>query len=262
MGVKGAAVATVLSRFAELAIVVVCVHKNHAEYPFMQGVYRSLYVPLNLVGEFFVKGLPLMINETLWATSVAVVNQCYSIRSLDAVAAVNISQTFWNVFSIAYMAVGIAVGIILGQMLGAGRLDEVKSAAYKMIAFSFTIASCVAVVYSILAGFIPLVYNTEPEIQQLATNLMRITALIMPFEALTHSSYFTLRSGGKMLITFIFDCGFAWFGTVFIAYTLSNFTQAPFILIFIAVQSVSAIKAMTGVLLVRKGGWIKRIVAK
>ncbi|MBP0980851.1 MAG: polysaccharide biosynthesis C-terminal domain-containing protein, partial [Oscillospiraceae bacterium] len=110
MGVKGAAVATVLSRFAELAIVVVCVHKNHAEYPFMQGVYRSLYVPLNLVGEFFVKGLPLMINETLWATSVAVMNQCYSIRSLDAVAAVNISQTFWNVFSIAYMAVGIAVG--------------------------------------------------------------------------------------------------------------------------------------------------------
>ncbi|MBP1557435.1 MAG: MATE family efflux transporter [Oscillospiraceae bacterium] len=262
MGVKGAAVATVLSRFAELAIVVVCVHKNHAEYPFMQGVYRSLYVPLNLVGEFFVKGLPLMINETLWATSVAVVNQCYSIRSLDAVAAVNISQTFWNVFSIAYMAVGIAVGIILGQMLGAGRLDEVKSAAYKMIAFSFTIASCVAVVYSILAGFIPLVYNTEPEIRHLATNLMRITALIMPFEALTHSSYFTLRSGGKMLITFIFDCGFAWFGTVFIAYTLSNFTQAPFIWIFIAVQSVSAIKAMTGVLLVRKGGWIKRIVAK
>lgn len=262
LGVKGAAIATVLSRFAELAVVIFCLHKNSGEYSFMQGVLNSLYLPKKLAAEIFIKGLPLIINETLWATGIAVVNQCYSVRSLDAVAACNISQTFWNVFSIAYMAVGTAVGIILGQMLGADKLDEAKPAAYKMIAFSFAISSVVALLYSVLAGVIPLAYNTEPQIRHLATQLMRMTAVIMPFEALTHSSYFTLRSGGRMMITFIFDCGFTWGGNVLLAYTLGSFTAVPFLGIFAAVQCVSIIKAVAGLMLVRNGGWVKKIVAQ
>lgn len=262
LGVKGAAIATVLSRFAELAVVMLCVYRNSGEYHFMRGALRSLYLPKRLAAEIFIKGLPLIINETLWATGIAVVNQCYSVRSLDAVAACNISQTFWNVFSIAYMAVGTAVGIILGQMLGADKLDEAKPAAYKMIAFSFAISSVVALAYSVLAGVIPLVYNTEPQIRHLATWLMRMTAIIMPFEALTHSSYFTLRSGGRMMITFIFDCGFTWGGNVLLAYTLSSFTTLPFLWIFAAVQCVSIVKAMAGLMLVREGGWVKKIVAQ
>lgn len=260
MGVNGAAIATVLSRFVELLIVLIFTHRNHEKYHFMKGVYSSFKVPRELVSRLFIKGLPLIINETLWAASVAVVNQCYSMRSLDAMAACNISQTFWNVFSIAYMAVGSAIGIILGQMLGAGELQEAKRSAYKMIAFSFSIGSAVAIVYFVLAKYIPLAYNTEPEIRLLATELMRITAIIMPFESLTHSSYFTLRSGGKMLITFIFDCGFAWCANVTLAYILSRFTMVPFIWIFTAVQMVSVLKATVGILLVRKGGWVKNIV--
>lgn len=262
LGVQGAAIATVLARFTELAVVMVCVHRNGVKYQYMRGVYKTLYLPWRLVCDFFIKGLPLIINETLWATGIAVVNQCYSVRSLDAVAACNISQTFWNVFSIAYMAVGTAVGIILGQMLGADKLDEAKPAAYKLIAFSFAISSVVALIYSILAGIIPLVYNTEPQIRHLATFLMRITALTMPFEALTHSSYFTLRSGGRMMITFIFDCGFTWGGNVLIAYLLSNFTALPFVWIFAAVQSVSVVKAAAGLLLVKRGSWVRKIVVR
>ncbi len=261
LGVNGAAIATVLSRFVELAIVMVCSHKDKAKYPFMTGVYRSLYVPKKLIGSLFVKGLPLMVNETLWAAGVAVISQSYSLRGLDAVAASNISQTFWNVFSIAYMAVGVAIGIILGQLLGANKLKEAKEASGKCIAFAFVIASAVAVVYIVCAEFIPLAYNTEPEIRHLATRLMQITAIAMPFGAVTHSSYFILRSGGKMLITFIFDCGFMWGASVSLAFFLSRFTDISFLWLFAAVQSVDAIKALLGVLLVKKGFWVKNIVA-
>lgn len=260
LGVEGAAIATVLSRFVELSVVMIASHRSKT-FAFMKGVYRSLYVPRELVAQLFIKGLPLIINETLWATGMAVVNQCYSIRGLDAMAACNISQTFWNVFSIAYMAVGSAIGIILGQMLGAGKLEEARQSSYKMIAFSFVIAAAVALIYIICAEFIPLVYNTEPQIRQLATRLMQITALTMPFEALTHASYFTLRSGGKMLVTFIFDCGFTWCGNVLLAFLLSRFTTLPFIALFAAVHLIPLVKAVFGILLVKKGAWIKNIVA-
>lgn len=260
LGVAGAAIATVVSRFTELLIVIIATHCNRKKYEFIKGLYKSLYVPKVLIGRLFLKGLPLMLNETMWASGVAVVNQCYSVRGLDAVAAGNIQQTFWNVFSIAYMAVGAAIGIILGQMLGANELGDAKSAAFKMIAFSFMIALVIGIVYIFAAEFIPLAYNTDDEIRHLATRLMQITAIAMPFEALTHASYFTLRSGGKMFITFIFDCGFMWGVNVLTAFILSRFTSIPFIWLFAAVQGISVLKSVFGILLVKNGFWIKNII--
>lgn len=261
LGVNGAAIATVLSRFVELAVLAVWAHGDRKTFPFMQGVYKSLYIPRNLAGQLFIKGLPLMVNETLWASGIAIVNQCYSTRGLDGVAANNISQTFWNVFAIAYMAVGNAIGILIGQMLGGGKLKEAKDSANKMIAFSFVIAVAVGIIYSIFAEFIPMVYNTEPEIRHLATRLMQITAIVMPFEALTHASYFTLRSGGKMAITLVFDSGFMWCINVLLAVVLSRFTSIPFIWLFTVIQMTTILKSVFGILLVRRGDWVRNITA-
>ncbi len=261
LGVNGAAIATVLSRFVELAVLAVWAHGDRKTFPFMQGVYKSLYIPRKLVGQLFIKGLPLMVNETLWASGIAIVNQCYSTRGLDGVAANNISQTFWNVFAIAYMAVGNAIGILIGQMLGGGKLKEAKDSANKMIAFSFVIAVAVGIIYSIFAEFIPMVYNTEPEIRHLATRLMQITAIVMPFEALTHASYFTLRSGGKMAITLVFDSGFMWCINVLLAVVLSRFTSIPFIWLFTIIQMTTIMKSVFGILLVRRGDWVRNITA-
>jgi len=258
LGVNGAAIATVLSRFVELAIVVIGTHTS-PRYAFIKGVYRTFRIPASLVWKLFIKGLPLLLNEALWAVGIAIVNQSYSMRGLDAMAAVNISQTFWNVFSIAYLAIGNAVGIILGQMLGADELEEAKPAAYQMIAFSCAISTAIAVLYSIIAEFVPYVYNTEPEIRQLATRLMQITAVMMPFYAITHASYFALRSGGKMLITFLFDCGFEWGVSVVLAFVLSRFTSISFLGLFAVVQGASVLKMIIGVYLVKKGSWVKNI---
>ena len=261
LGVEGAAIATVISRFVELSIIVIWAHGDKESFPFMRGVYSTLYVPRKRAAQLFINGLPLMINETLWASGIALVNQCYSMRGLDAVAAGNISQTFWNVFSIAYMAVGNAVGIIIGQMLGAGKLKEAKESSYRMISFSFVIAIFIGVIYSFAAKYIPMVYNTEPEIRALATLLMQITAITMPFEALTHASYFTLRSGGKMIITLIFDSGFIWCVNVLLAVILSRFTTISFVWMFAAVHFTCILKATFGIILVRKGSWIRNIVS-
>ena len=89
---------------------------------------------------------------------------------------------------------------------------------------------------------------------------MQITAVAIPFDSLAHATYFTLRSGGKMLITFIFDCGFMWVFTVLPAYLISNFTAIPFIALFIIVHAVTLIKGLGGILLVRRDFWVKNIV--
>lgn len=260
LGVAGAAIATVVSRFTELGVVMIYTHCNAGKFPFIVGAYRSLRVPGKLVGQLVIKGLPLMLNETLWAAGVAAVNQSYSMRGLNAVGAINISQTFWNVFSIAYMAVGAAIGIILGQMLGANQLRKARESARKMIAVSGLISIAVGAVYAGVAEFIPMAYNTEPEIRRLATRMMQIAAVAMPFEALTHASYFTMRSGGRMLITMIFDCGFMWGLNVPVAFLLSRFTGLSVLWIYGAVQAIAVVKSLLGIILVERGGWVKNIV--
>ena len=260
LGVVGAAVATVISRYVELFIVAGWTHKRKDTNKFIVGAYRSLFVPMVLVKQIFVRGMPLLLNETLWSVGMATLNQCYSVRGLDVVAATNISQTFWNVFAVAFTAFGASIGIILGQLLGADEFEKAKEQSYKLIAFTVFASIVVAVVYIPCAEFIPYIYNTGDGIRHMATRLMQIGALVMPLDAFAHATYFTIRSGGKTFITFLFDCGFVWLISVPTAFVLSRFTGLGILAIFAVVQSLNAIKCVLGGWLVKKGIWIKNIV--
>lgn len=260
LGVRGAAIATVLSRFVELAVLIFWTHTNPTKNPFAPLLYRSFRIPLRLVGQIILRGLPLMINEAAWSVGLAALNRQYTLRGLDVVSANNICQTFWNVFSVSFMAVGIAVGIVLGQQLGAGQRNEAKTDSVRLIVFSTLIGVGVTVVYCCFAPFIPYLYNTTPEIRRLATQMMIVTAFAMPIDAFAHATYFTLRSGGQAFITFLFDSCYMWVINVPLAFVLVEFTDLPILPLYAACQFVNIVKCILGGWLVKKGIWIRTIV--
>ena len=256
LGVAGAAIATVTARFVEFFILVIWTAR-HKEI----GAYKSLRVPLKLVKQIVVKGFPLMLNETMWALGMAFLNQCYSQRGMAVVTANNIVQTFFNVFSVAFMAVGVSIGIILGQLLGAGKTEEAKDTSTKLIAFSVFTSLVFSVMFAVSAIFIPEIYKIDSSVKLLATRMMQICALAMPLDAFANSSYFTLRSGGEALITFIFDSGFVWVVAVPTAFVLSRFTDIPILPLYAVCQGINIIKCSIGLYFVKKGKWIKNIVS-
>lgn len=262
MGVNGAAIATVVSRFVELAFLVAYTFIKRKKCVFILDGWKSPYISLRLIGNIFKKGMPLMLNETLWASGIATVNSFYAQRGLDVVAANNISQTFFNVFSVAFMAVGIAIGILLGHDLGAGKnKQEIKDTAVKSIAFSVFVSIIIAVIYAFCAIFIPRIYNISDNAKSIATALMQITALAMPIDAFAHASYFTLRSGGKVIITLIFDSFFVWAVSVTAAAILVNYTSLGILTIYFIVQMLNLIKCILGYIFVKQGSWIKNIIS-
>ena len=260
MGVAGAAIATVVSRFVEIFVIALWTGIKSYENKFIIGAFKSFRVPLSLVKKIAQKGIPLMINETMWAGGLAVVNQCYSGVSLEVVAANNIVQTFFNVFSVAFIAVGSAIGIVLGQLLGAGEKQEAKDASVKLIAFSVFISIGVAILFAVSAIFIPDFYKLDESTKLLATRMMQICALAVPLDAFANASYFTLRSGGEALVTIIFDSGFVWVVSVPAAFILCNLTGMSILPIYAICQGLNFLKCVIGFTFVKKGIWVKNIV--
>ena len=263
MGVQGAAIATVISRYVDLAIVALWTHCNALAMPFIQGAYRSLRIPRQLFWNIVRKGIPLLINEALWSTGMVVLNQCYSTRGLDVVPALNISSTIYNLSGVAFMAIGSSVGIIIGQMLGAGETEaRVRQEDRRLIFTSVSSSAVFAALTIAISGLFPLLYKTTEDVRTLATQLICISALFMPFNAYTHATYFTLRSGGQALVTFLFDSCFVWTLCVPLALVLSYFTGIPILALYAICQSLDLIKCVIGTFMLKQGKWIQNLTTK
>lgn len=261
MGVAGAALATVISRFVETGIIVIVTHRHTDQYQFANGLYRSMHIPGNLVKSITRKGMPLMVNELLWSMGMSIIMQSYSLRGLNAIAALNINSTIFNLFSTIYFSMGSSIAIIIGQQLGAGETEKARDTDTKLIAFAITLSIAVGLIATVVAPLIPQVYNTSTEVRDLATQLIRVSALCMPLGCFVHTCYFTLRSGGKTIVTFLFDCVYVWVLSIPTAFILARFTALPVVPLYLIVQLMDLIKATVGFILVKKGIWIQNIVS-
>ena len=260
MGVAGAAIATSMSRYVEAAIVVLWTHKHTDAHPFAKGLYHSLTLPAPVAKKIFIKGMPLVINEALWSAGIAFLMQCYSVRGLNVVAGLNIANTVHNLFKVVFLALGNSVAIVVGQLLGAGKMEEARDKDNKMIAFSVMSCVGVALVMISLAPVFPLLYNTSAAVRHQAMVFMIAQAIFMPQEAFMHATYFTLRSGAKTVVTFFFDCVFLLLVNLPVVFMLSRFTQIPAHYIYVCCQVVDWIKCVIGFILVKRGVWIQNIV--
>ncbi len=262
LGVEGAAIATVISRFAELGVLLLWGYTHTKKCPYLIGAFRHFRLPRALFLTITAKGLPLMANELFWSLAITLRNQCYSTRGLDVVAAQNISTTFVNVFNVVYMAIGSSIAIIVGNLLGAGKLEEAKDTDRKMMAFSVTCSAMMGLIMIACSGLFPMIYKTSDEVRSLAAYMMIISALVMPFCAFAHSAYFTIRSGGKVLITLLFDSVYMWVLVLPLSFVIAQFTGLGIEMFFLICQGTEIIKCIFGYALLRKGTWVRQLVSK
>ncbi len=262
LGVAGAAIATVLSRYVEAAIIIIVTGIKRKRYKFIEGALRSLYIPKTLCKSIITKGTPLLINEFLWSAGMAILLQCYSVRGITVVAAVNISNTVNNLFNVVFLTMGNAVAIIVGQHLGANEIAKAKSSAWRLIALAVATCAVMGGAMAILAPFIPKVYNVEADVRSMATKLLYIVSVLMPVYAFAHNCYFTIRSGGRTVVTFLFDSVFTWGVVVPFAFVLANYTALSILPLYFAVQSLEFVKCLVGFILIKKGIWVRNIIEK
>ena len=179
---------------------------------------------------------------------------------INIAAAINVTTTVTNFFMIICYAMGNSISIIVGQRLGAGEIEYAKDCDLKMVFMNFMMCLCIGVALFGCSSFIPQIYNTSIEVKSLATSLLRVSACMLPIISLYYSSYFTMRAGGKTLLTFFFDSGYTFIFTFMVALCLTRFTNLPIFNVYLLVQCVDIPKAVLGITLVKKGIWVHNIV--
>lgn len=260
LGVRGAAIATVMARFAECLIVVISAFAARKKHEFLIGLYRTMRVPKDTAKKILIKTLPIFLNEFMWAGAIAVLTQCYSKRGLDIVAGLNISNALCNLLNVVFIAMGNAVGILIGQTLGAKLYKQAKTEAFRLMWFTGAISLILTVILVSISGVFPNLYDTSDGVRSYAASFIIITALFFPVQGFLNALYFTLRSGGKTLVTFLFDSVFSWVISVPAAFLLCEFSPLPILAVYAVIQAADLIKVCVGYVLIKKGVWISNIV--
>lgn len=260
LGVKGAAIATVLSRYVEMLVVALYTHIKSNKFKFIKGAYHSLKVPVSLVKSIAITGSPLLINEILWSLGTTFINHSYSQKGEFALAAVNINTTAWNLFCIIMFAMGTAISIIIGKELGKGNREGAIDLNRKLQFFNVAVHIVMGAILVLVAKYIPELYNVEAEVKTITTSLLVVSGIALPMHSLVHGIYFTVRSGGKTFITFLFDSVYTWAVPAMISLVLVKFTGLSILGIYAAVQFSDALKMTIGLIMLKSGFWANTII--
>lgn len=260
MGVAGAAVATVISRYVEMAIVILWTHLHPKRNPFVKGLFRSFYIPGGLLKRLVLKGIPLLGNELLWSFAITFMTQRYSVRGLDVVSALNITSTINNLSSVVTLTLGNVTGILLGQMLGAQLSKQtVRAESRKLIFLSFSTGIIFGGLLVGISSLYPQLYNVSDNIRNMAASMIFIIALFKPVMGLVHSCYNTIRAGGKTWMTFINDSGFMWCVSAPLAFCLTQFTDLPILPIYFLCQTPELLKLCMSFFILRTNAWMQNL---
>ncbi len=257
---NGAAVATVISRYVECAVLLVYVLKKRNKFPYFKGAFKSFYIPKELTKNITLKGAPLLLNEFLWSSGMSILNMGYSLHGISVVAGYSISSTVVNLSSIAFQAFGLSISIIIGKQLGAGKFNEAVLSVKKLITLSIGISVLVGIFIYSISGVVTELYNTSADSKEYATYFLKVSGIFAPFAAFAHASYFTLRSGGKTLITFVFDSVFLLCFSVPLVFSLYYIFDLSIWWIFPIAQATDIIKDIIGFILIKKRVWVNNIV--
>jgi len=257
MGVVGAAVATVMARVVEFTALFT--YAKVKKEPFATHLFRNWQIDKQTRTVISKKATPLFVNELLWASGMVLLSLAYSQKG-NVLSALAIVSTMTDIFGIVFQGLSVGIGVMVGNLLGAGQIEQAKINNRKLYYLGIWISIIAAIILAIVAFVGPYMFiEVMPEQKILATKLMLVYATFIPSFCIAICSYMTLRAGGKVILTFLFDSCFMWILVVPTTWILVYFTHLDIVLIYIIVQTFDVIKASIGLILVSRGTWANNL---
>ena len=252
---RGAALGTLLARLIELVLCMVLLKKGG--YAFDTRFTDLFDIPGDLRNRVLSKAAPLVLNETLWSFGMATLFKFYSTRGADVMSGYSIAGTIGDLFFTLFGGMAAAATVMISTPLGAGKKDEARRNAYRLLAFSVMLAVLFGVLIYGSRALVPLLYrNVTPGAQKVARDVLAVQAFLFWIYMSSAQCYFTLRAGGDMKHTLIMDSGFMWLVNIPIVGFVAYGTSLPYLWPYLVGQFTDVIKLVFSFYLVRKEQWL------
>jgi putative MATE family efflux protein len=260
MGVRGAAIATVFARAVETTIVLTATYRRGEPAAARLKELFNMHWPF--VKRFVVTTAPVVLNEIGWSLGMTMYTFVYAHMGTEIIAAYNVADTAIRLSFVLFFGTGNATAILIGNMIGAGRVDHAQRYADRLLVVMPIVGMVVGIVLFAVSGWLPLLFNIGTAGHHLATTILRIHAVLVPIKvANMHIIVGLLRSGGDTRYGLILELSMMWSLGVSLALLAGLVWHLPAPLVYLMTGTEEIGKAVFGIRRVLSGRWIHQITA-
>ncbi len=261
MGVKGAAMGTVIARTLEVLTQFMFIYKY--KLPIL-GKWRDyISASKGFIVEYYKKALPVIGNEVMWAGGVTLYMVAYGLCTVSESpqASVSIANTIKQLFAVIGIGIGSASAVILGNLLGANEIDKAKLYAKKLTKLVVVITIIMSTLLFISAPFIVSFFTLTESVRVDTIIILRIVAFLMLFSIINYLNIVgILRPGGDTLFCLILDSASVWLCGVPLAFLAATVFNLPIYFIFLAAGMEEISKFVFAMIRVKSNKWAVNII--
>ncbi|MGQ9491987.1 MAG: MATE family efflux transporter [Anaerolineae bacterium] len=260
LGIMGGAIATVIARCLECAVLVVLSYR--LRLPVAAGL-RELDMPGRAFMATYARTtLPVIVGEIAWSLGITTYMAIYARISTEAIAAVNIASTIEGVALVPFLGLGNACAILLGNRIGANQAQDALRDARRYLRLTVLVAFVVGLLLLAVSGVVFRFYRISPEAQLYLHNLLLVIAGALWLKSANLIIIVgIMRSGGDTRFALFTDAGPMWFLGVPMAAIAAFVLGLPVYWVMLtALICDEGIKFLIGIRRVLSARWINNVV--
>lgn len=256
MGIKGAAIATVVARICECILMIIYIKffENTLNYKVSNNINKELKK------QYIKVTTPIFLNELCWTIGSSIITLIVSRMGTNVVAANSINNVSYQLSLLFVQGLSSASSVIIGNTIGTGDYQKVKSYANTIVILSIFCGLIASSSIIFMRDFIVNFYNVTEETKFIAKNIMIATSIVILFKSLSSNLLFgILRGGGDNKFVFKYEMITLYFLAIPLGTIAAFYLKLSVPLIFIFLKSDEIIKGIIGYFRVKKGNWINDV---
>ncbi len=258
MGVKGAAIATLIARIVEALVLVLYIY-------YKKGVLAAKWKQMVDINKNFVQKtmhtvIPVVINDMFWAVASIIYSISYGNLGTQAMAAVQITTTIQNVFMVLSFGLANGSAVMIGNKVGAGNIDEAQEYTKRFVKLSVLVGLFIGGLLAISATTVLSFFNVSKEVYTSALRILYITSLIMAIKVLGVVIIVgILRGGGDATHALKVEALTMWLVGVPLALLGSFVFKFPVEVVVLMVGLEEVAKVAFSIKRLRNSDWIRQV---
>lgn len=254
--VRGAALGTLIARVTEFVIIMIFMRFKEKKLNFR--VRDILHTDKGRTAEFRRMASPVILNELLWSTGVAMLSVVMGQMGSVIVAANSICQVVVQFVSVFFQGVGNAAAVVIGNTIGRGRYDDARARAKTLLAISLLLGFAACGIMLVIKPIAINFYNVSETTKAVAAQIMSISSVVVIFQSVAMITVVgTLRGGGDVKFGLFIDIAFLWLVAVPLGFLTGLKLGLPVVIVYSCIKVDELLKSILCFLRINSGKWMR-----